>query len=100
MPPAKSVSSAPRIVKCHSNMSSSRGAAWYRSEGSIASSLTSAWMRRREGDLLMSVLSSPVLCYALLVVVDDDYFIQLDYVLLLVSRSRIEFEEVSIIWNK
>jgi len=48
----------------------------------------------------MSVLSSPVLCYALLVVVDDDYFIQLDYVLLLVSRSRIEFEEVSIIWNK
>ena len=54
-PPAKSVPSAPRIVKCHSNMSCSRGAAWYWSEGSMESSRMSALMRRSEGDLLMVV---------------------------------------------
>ena len=41
------------MVKCHSNMSCSRGAAWYWSEGSMDSSRMSAWIRRREGDLDM-----------------------------------------------
>lgn len=40
----------------HSNMSLSNGAAWYWSDGSMASSRTSAWMRRRDGDLLMILL--------------------------------------------
>ena len=52
-PPSNSVSSAPRMVKCHSNISSSKGAAWYLSEGSNANSRISAWIRRKDGDFDM-----------------------------------------------
>ena len=41
------------MVKCHSNMSFSSGAAKYRSEGSMESSRISAWIRRRDGDFDM-----------------------------------------------
>lgn len=49
----------------HSNMSSSKGAAWYLSEGCLANSRISAWILRREDDLLILVQCSRW-CYVLI----------------------------------
>jgi hypothetical protein len=49
IPSAKGVSAGPLIVKCHSNMLSSRGRAKYRGDGCVSSSRTSAIMRFTAG---------------------------------------------------
>jgi hypothetical protein len=49
IPSAKGVSAGPLIVKCHSNMLSSRGRAKYRGDGCVSSSRTSAMMRFTAG---------------------------------------------------
>lgn len=71
MPFSKSVSVAPRMVKCQTNISSSDGEAWYWSDGSIWSSRMSAWILRRDGDLDMAAVDC---CY----LVDDGWLMMVD----------------------